>query len=274
MACKTHWESCKGANTLDATHVQLGYDEVQEPALRRPQTGLGKWTAEEDAELRALVRNDGPGGWQKKSQNFSTARSASSMSHRWVTLHPKPKEDRPASNVVSSPPSIRTDVGGLVDQSHGMCAGCIVPACAHTCGRAPTDAGQKQTEKKARMEEWSADRQNFERLLMKPSSIDWAENTMQNFSTRKPGQATWQREVPWQRRTAQSQQLEVKARNEVVPRRRPRDMASKECESLRSTVGPLKTSESAKRPANKALCVACGLKSANYGILADLQRLW
>ena len=141
MACKTHWESCKGANTLDATHVQLGYDEVQEPALRRPQTGLGKWTAEEDAELRALVRNDGPGGWQKKSQNFSTARSASSMSHRWVTLHPKPKEDRPASNVVSSPPSIRTDVGGLVDQSHGMCAGCIVPACAHTCGRAPQELG-------------------------------------------------------------------------------------------------------------------------------------
>jgi hypothetical protein len=34
------------------------------------QPGFGKWTAAEDDELRALVRNDGPEDWQKKSSSI------------------------------------------------------------------------------------------------------------------------------------------------------------------------------------------------------------
>ena len=45
------------------------------------------WTPEEEQQLRDLVAELGAGDWTAKSNKFHTTRSASSLRHRWYSVH-------------------------------------------------------------------------------------------------------------------------------------------------------------------------------------------
>ena len=62
---------------------------------RRRQTpeATVAWSPEEDAELRAVVEQQGVGSWQRKAEAFSTVRSANAMRHRWEIVSSKAGSD-------------------------------------------------------------------------------------------------------------------------------------------------------------------------------------
>ena len=57
------------------------------------------WLPAEDAQLRALVRKEGPGSWQNKADRFNTGRSAGALRFRWYVLK---EEDEAAAEEKAS----------------------------------------------------------------------------------------------------------------------------------------------------------------------------
>jgi hypothetical protein len=76
----------------------------RERGRQRGGASDGGWTAQEDSELRQMVAESGARDWSRKAAEFSSARSASSLKHRWYRTQSKQQQQQQQQQQPSSLP--------------------------------------------------------------------------------------------------------------------------------------------------------------------------